>query len=179
MTTRLHNARTFPLVLGGAVAVAGYYALVTHLAFAGEARRLLAVHFAVIPDRPGEALAIWLHNSRLVAGVGVCAALALGAHAVAPLRGRIERAPLLVGDALLGLWAFGTVFTASVLLGAYGSRQAQAFWPYGPIEVTGWMLLLSTYIDVRLGRAGARHLLIGLTTVEALLALAAVLEVKG
>ena len=71
MSTLIRRTSTFAAVTASLVGLIGYYALVTHLAFAAEARRLLAVHFTTVPARPGEALAIWLHNSRLVLGVDV------------------------------------------------------------------------------------------------------------
>lgn len=180
MTATLRRIPTVALVLASMVALGFYYALVTHLAFAGQARRLLAVHFAVIPDRSSEALTIWLHNSRLVLGVAVWTAF-IGLLRALAADGRTRRSPipLWIGDGLLGLWAFATVLAAGVLLGAYGAAQAKAFWPYAPIEVAAWALLIALYIDTRRCLVSVRGVLAGFAGVELLLALAAVLEVGG
>jgi hypothetical protein len=180
MIARLRGTPTFVLVLTGMMVVGGYYALVTHFVFAEQARRLLSVHFAVIPDQPGEAVTIWLDNSRLVLGVAAWTILT-GLLRTVTSEDQTPRVlmPLWVGDALLGLWVLATILTAGVLLGAYGAVQARAFWPYAPVEVSAWALLIATYIDTRRSRAGARRVLACLVTVEGLLAIAAVLEVGG
>jgi hypothetical protein len=166
------------LVLGLLVGLAGYYALLTHLAFATQARRLLAVHFTAIPARPGEAVAIWTHNSRLVLGVAVCVALTVIVRALTEgLRKGSER--LWASDGLLALWALGTTVTAGVLLGAYGSAQAHAFWPYAPVETLAWAILLALYINARRGPIGWRQAIWSIVGVELLLALAATLETFG
>ncbi|HXA54913.1 MAG TPA: hypothetical protein VNV37_08575, partial [Solirubrobacteraceae bacterium] len=136
----LRRLPTVTLVLASVLMLGFYYTLLTHLAFAVQARRLLAVHFATIPDEPGQALAIWLHNSRLVLGIAVW-------MSTVAADGRLARTsiPLWVGDVLLGVWAWGTVLAAGVLLGAYGATQAKAFWPFAPVEITAWALLLALY----------------------------------
>jgi hypothetical protein len=180
MTAMLRRTPTIVLVLAGILALGAYYALLTRLAFAEQARRLLAVHFARIPDRASEALAIWLHNSRLVLGVTVWTAFTSMVRAVATdSRPSKTPIPVWVGDVLLGLWAFTIVLLTGVLLGAYGAAQAKAFWPYALVEIGAWALLIAVYVDARRRRAGAWRVLMGLATVELLLALAAVLEVGG
>jgi len=159
------------------VGLIGYYALVTHLAFAAEARRLLAVHFTTVPARPAEALAIWLHNSRLVLGVAICLFVSGLARAVTAPR-RIG-STFCIGDGLIAIWAVGVAFVAGVLMGAYGAAQARVFWPYAPVEVAGWAMLLAVYTNVRLGRHSWRQTVRGLVSVEALLAVAAILEASG
>jgi hypothetical protein len=170
----LRRLPTVTLVLASVLMLGFYYTLLTHLAFAVQARRLLAVHFATIPDEPGQALAIWLHNSRLVLGIAVW-------MSTVAADGRLARTsiPLWVGDVLLGVWAWGTVLAAGVLLGAYGATQAKAFWPFAPVEITAWALLLALYIDTRRRRVSIRRALAGIVAVELLLAVAAVLEVGG
>jgi len=176
----IRRAPTFPLVLACLTGLGVYYALLTDVLFAAGARRVLDVHFAAVPDRPGEALSIWLHNSRVVLGVGVCVALSVLIRAVmAGEKEGPERIPLWVSDAILTVWAVVVVFTAGVLLGAYGARQVRAFWPYAPVEITAWALLIASYIDARRGRGSHRRRLLSLAIVEGLLALAAVLEVGG
>lgn len=176
----IRRTPTFTLVLACLLGLAVYYALLTHFAFAADARRILAVRFVGIPNRPEEALSIWLHNSRVVLGVAVVALIAR----FVPKRRSVghrgaEHIPLLVSDVILGVWAVGTVALAGVLAGAYGSAQLRAFMPDGPVEVTAWALLITLYIDARRRRGSGRRLLLELATVEGLLAIAAVLEVGG
>jgi hypothetical protein len=152
----------------------GYYALITHLAFAQQARRLLAVRFTAIPSRPSAAAGIWLHNSHLVLGVAVC--LLVTGLARSTRGGRRE---FTIADVLLTLWAVGVALLAGVLLGAYGAEQARAFWPYAPVEICAWAMLLAVYASARLGRHGWRRTVRGLLTVELLLGLAAILEASG
>ncbi len=176
----IRRAPSVAIVFCCLTGLAAYYALLTHVAFAAEARRLLDVHFAAVPDQPNEALSVWLHNSRVVLGVGVCVALSglIRAITVGGPHGA-ERIPLWVGDAILTVWTVTVVLTAGILLGAYGERQVQAFWPYAPVELIAWALLIAFYIDARRGRGSARRQLLTLATVEGLLAVAAVLEVGG
>jgi hypothetical protein len=184
MIARLRAIPTFVVVLTGMIFVGGYYALVTRFAFAEQARRLLSVHFAVIADQPGEALTIWLDNSRLVLGVTIWMILTAGglpSRTVKPgdQTRTVPVVALWVGDVLLGLWILVTVLLAGVLLGAYGAVQARAFWPYAPVEVSAWALLIATYIDTRRRRGGMRRVAACLVMVEGLLVIAAVLEVGG
>jgi hypothetical protein len=170
------------VVLTGMVMVGGYYALVTRFVFAEQARRLLSVHFAVIADQPAEALTIWLDNSRLVLGVTAWMILTTGglpSRTVKPGDRTVPGVVLWVGDVLLGLWIVVTVLLAGVLLGAYGAVQARAFWPYAPVEICAWVLLIATYLDTRRRRGGMRRVAACLVIVEGLLAIAAVLEVGG
>jgi hypothetical protein len=153
----------------------GYYALVTHLAFAAQARRVLAVHFSTVPAKPGEAVAIWLHNSRLVVGVAICIVVS---GLVKATRGS-ARPSFVLSDALLTIWAVSVVVTTGVLLGAYGNAQAKVFWPYAPVELVGWALLLAVYTNARLRHYGWRQIAQGLVSVEAILAVAAILEASG
>lgn len=185
MIARLRAIPTFVMVLTGTIVVGGYYALVTRFVFAEQARRLLSVHFTVIADQPAEALTIWLDNSRLVLGVTAWTILTAGglpSRIVKPgdQTRTVPAVALWVGDVLLGLWIVATVLLAGVLLGAYGAAQARAFWPYAPIEISAWALLIATYIDTRRrGRGGMRRVAACLVIVEGLLAIAAVLEVGG
>jgi hypothetical protein len=174
------RAGTFAVVLACMLGLAAYYAIVTRLAFAGSARGLLSVHFASVPDRPSQAVAIWLHNSRVVLGVAAWVAGRWGVRALTSdgLRGA-ERIPLWIADGILFTWATGMSFAAGVLIGAYGTRQLRVFWPYAPVEVAAWALMLAVYIGVRCGSGAWRQTVGGLVMVELLLALAAVLEVLG
>jgi hypothetical protein len=174
MRTLIRRTALFTTAATGMAGLISYYALLTHLAFAAQARRLLAVHFTTIPARPSVVAGIWLHNSHLVIGVAVC--LLVTGLAGGAKRGRRG---FRFADLLLTVWAVGVALTAGVLLGAYGSEQARAFWPYAPVEVAAWAMLLAVYASARLGRHGWRRTVRGLLTVEVLLAVAAFLEVSG
>jgi hypothetical protein len=174
MTAWLRRTALFIAASAGMVGLIGYYALLTHLAFAEQARRLLAVHFTTIPARPSATAGIWLHNSHLVLGVAIW--LLVTGLAGSTKRGRRG---LRFADVLLTVWAIGVALTAGVLLGAYGSVQARRFWPYAPVEIAGWAMLLAVYASARLGRHGWRRTVRGLLTVELLLAVAAFLEASG
>jgi len=179
MSARWHICprREFLVLGGGLLAVTAAAALLTGLGFAGQARAVLAVHFARIPASGGQALTIWLHNARVVIGVGVFAAARPVSRALVDYAPAVwDRAIVAVCDGLLGLWAVGSAVTAGVLLGAYGIRQLEAFLPDGPVEVTGWLLLLVLYLDVRHGRATARQTASRLGVVLAVLGVAALLE---
>jgi hypothetical protein len=171
MRALLRRTAVFAVAAGCMVGLIGYYALLTHLAFAAQARRLLAVHFATIPARPSIAAGIWLHNSHLVIGVAVCLF-------VTGLAGS-RKGGFRVADLLLTVWALSVALIVGVLLGAYGSVQARAFWPYAPVEIAAWAMLLAVYASARLGRPGWRRTVRGLLTVELLLAVAAFLEASG
>jgi hypothetical protein len=174
MSALIRRTACFTAAASGIACLIGYYALLTYLAFAAQARRLLAVHFTTIPARPSAAVGIWLHNSHLVLGVAVCL-LVTGLAGSAKGGRRAFR----FADVLLTVWAVGVALTAGVLLGAYGSAQARAFWPYAPVEIAAWAMLLAVYASARLGRHGWRRTVRGLLTVELLLAVAAFLEASG
>jgi hypothetical protein len=173
MSALICRAAVLICSVAGMTGLVGYYALLTHVAFAAQARRLLAVHFATVAARPSVALEIWLHNSHLVLGVAVCLLVAGVAGGV-----KADRA-FSLADVLLTVWAIGVALTAGVLLGAYGGAQARAFWPYAPVEIAAWAMLVAVYASARLGRHGWRRTVRGLLTVELLLAVAAFLEASG
>jgi hypothetical protein len=179
MSTRWHICprREFLMLAGGLLAVTTAAALLTGLLFPGQARAVLAVHFVRIPATSGQALAIWLHNARVVIGVGVFAAARHVSRAFVDDAFAVwDRAIVALCDGMLGLWAVGSSLTAGVLLGAYGTRQLEAFLPDGPVEVAAWLLLLVLYLDVRQGRATASQTTSQLGVVLTVLGVAALLE---
>jgi hypothetical protein len=162
----------------GLLAITGLAAAATALLFAGEARSVLAVHFAPPPATAGDAAGIWLHNLRCELGVAVFAFLDPACRRLIDGAKPLWRRLLVgVGDVCVAGWATGSSIVAGVLLGAYGMRQLEAFLPDGPVEVTAWLLLLVLYLDVRRGRASARTAEVSLFVIAALLAVAAVFEV--
>lgn len=175
MSALVRRTAVFLAVAAAMAGMVGYYALLTHLAFAVQARRVLAVHFSTVPAKPGEAVAIWLHNSRFVVGVAICIVVSGLARAA---RG-IARPSFVLSDALLAIWTVGVAVSTGVLLGAYGNAQAKVFWPYAPVELAGWTLLLAVYTNARLRRYRWRQIVRGLVSVEAILAVAAILEASG
>ncbi len=181
MTLARRNAPVLAAVLGGWLVVALACWVVTQAGFAPGARRLLAVHLVErFADPPGEALGIWLNNSKITAGVAVCIAFVALARWILPAgRAGAERIPMWFADAILAVWAVAQAALAGVLIGAYGSAQLRAFLPDGPVEVTAWALLGALYVNARRGRNGWRGTVWGLVAVEVLLALAAILEAFG
>jgi hypothetical protein len=166
------------VVFAGWVAAIGLSAGVTSLWLRRWARAALKVHFLSHLRRPAsEAAHIWLTNSRLTCGAAICIFLVLLARSLAPagLRG-LQRLPFLAADVVLAVTLLRTALLAGVLLGAYGSSQARAFMPYGPVELSAWAVLAVIYINARLGRGGPARSARGLLGVELLLAVAAVME---
>jgi hypothetical protein len=172
------QAPILAIVLGGCLTVTLVCDLVTQAMFVASARRLLPVHFAgTLSDPAEQAFSIWLDNSQKTAGVAACIAMILLIRRITPA-GKAGRAlvGVWIADTILVVVTFGSAALAGVLLGAYGSRQLQVFLPYAPIEVAAWGLLLALYINTRRGREAWPEYALGLLTVEALLALAAILE---
>lgn len=171
------SRRLLGWVLLGWLTLAGVCAAATGQWFASGARRLLKVHFVFAFAHPfGEAVAIWLTNSRATLGTAGCIALILLAQRLAPAARGVERIPLWVCDLLLAATAARTAVLAGVLLGAYGGAQLRALWPDGPVEVLAWAVLCCVYIQARRRRFGWRDCARGLLVVELLLAGAALLE---
>lgn len=174
--------RTRPPLLAGVfaalLAAIGLSASVSLLWLGHATRSTLKVHFLSGFRQPaGEAAHIWLANSRLTLGVGVCILVVLFARRLAPggLHG-VERLPFLIADALLALTLLRTSVLAGLLLGAYGAAQARVFLPYAPVELFAWSVLTVLYIHARRGRHGLWRVARGVLAVEALLAAAAVME---
>jgi hypothetical protein len=174
--TGLIGRREVAWLAGGLLAITGL-AAATAVLFSGEARALLAVHFERLPATAGDAAGIWLHNLRSEFGVAVFAFLDPACGRLLDGAKPIWRRLLVgVGDLCVAGWAVGSSILAGVLLGAYGTRQLEAFIPDGPVEVTAWLLLLVLYLDVRRGRSSGKAAVVCLAVVAALLAVAAVLE---
>ncbi len=183
MTGRLLGVvarRDVAVLAGGLAGITVSAAAITALMFAGDARALLAVHFAAVPATAGDAVGIWLHNLRSELGVAVfafidpaCRYLLDGAR---PLWRRLL---VTAGDLCVAGWAIGSSLIAGVLLGAYGIRQLTVFLPDGPVEVAGWLLLIVLYRDVRRGRTTGKAAAAWLVAIGGVLAVAAVLEAAG
>jgi hypothetical protein len=180
MTGRMFGVlarRELAVLAGGLLGITVLAATIAGVLFAGEARSLLAVHFAVLPATATEAAGIWLHNLRSELGVAVFAFIDPACRHLLDGADPVWRRLLVgVGDVFVAGWAVGSSVVAGVLLGAYGMRQLEAFVPDGPVEVTAWLLLIVLYVDVRRGRSTRRAAAVWLTVIAALLAVAAVLE---
>jgi hypothetical protein len=183
MTGRLFRVlarRDVAALAGGLLGITGLATALTGLLVAGEARVLLAVHFATLPGTASEAAGIWLHNLRSELGVAVFAFIDPACRHLLDDGEPVWRRLLVgVGDLCVAGWAVGSSIVAGVLLGAYGMRQVAAFVPDGPVEVTAWLLLIVLYMDVRRGRITGRASAVWLVAVAALLAIAAVLELEA
>jgi hypothetical protein len=172
--------RDLAVLAGGLATITVLAAALTGVLFAGQARALLAVHFAVLPATASEAAGIWLHNLRSELGVAVFAFVDPACRHLLDGADPVWRRLLVgVGDVFVAGWAMGSSVVAGVLLGAYGMRQLEAFVPDGPVEVTAWLLLIVLYVDVRRGRTSGRTAAVWLLAIAALLAVAAVLELEA
>lgn len=180
MTSRLLSVvrcRDFVVIASGLLTATALAAAATAVLFAGEARALLAVHFARLPVTFGDAAGIWLHNLRSEFGVAVFAFLDPASRWLLDGTNPVWRRLLAsFGDVLVAGGVIGSSLAAGVLLGAYGMRQLLAFLPDGPVEVTAWVLLIVLYLDVRRGRTTAKATAARLAMVAVLLGVAAVLE---
>jgi hypothetical protein len=169
--------REMAVLASGLATITVLAATITGVLFAGQARALLAVHFAVLPPTASEAAGIWFHNLRSELGVAVFAFVDPVCRHLLDGSDPVWRRLLVgAGDVFVAGWAVGSSIVAGVLLGAYGMRQLEAFVPDGPVEVTAWLLLIVLYVDVRRGRTSGRTAAVWLLLVAALLAVAAVLE---
>ena len=165
------------IVFGVLLAVAAAAWLLTRVLFAAQARSVLAVHFTSIPASPGQAVAIWIHNSRSTLGIAVFAVSRPVSRALlGDQTQRLERAIVRVCDSIIGLWAIGYATAGGVLLGAYGTRQLRILLPEGPVEIAAWVLLVVLYLDLRRGRVTFGQAAVRLAGVVAILGVAAVLE---
>jgi hypothetical protein len=178
MTTHNHSLcwRDFTVAYGALLAVATATTLLTGLMFSAQARSLLAVHFASIPDTPSQALTIWLHNCRSALGVAVFALARFVGRRLSDDTLVFERVIVGVCDAIIGVLAIGYAVGAGMLIGAYGERQLRVFLPEGPIEVTAWVLLVVLYLDLRRDRVTPKQTALRIVAIVATLGVAAVLE---
>lgn len=169
--------RLLPRMYGGLLFVVAATAAGTAGLFAAAARRTLKVHFVAALHHPlSEAASIWLTNSRASLGVAICVFCIPFLERVAPAARPSERLPFWLCDAILVFITARTAVLAGVLIGAYGAVQLRVFMPDGPIELLAWALLACIYVQMRRRASTARDSATGLLVVEALLALAAVLE---
>src|SRR5947209_7232998 len=137
-------------VAGALIIAAGAIAAVTHLTVASAARRWLAYPFTGIPARPGEAVAIFLHNVRALAAVGGLLLIAQSPHwAENADAGPLHRATRRGGEALLAAGVSANILVVGASLGAYGSRMIRAVLPHGPVELGAYALALALYIQGR------------------------------
>jgi hypothetical protein len=164
-------------VAGALTIAAGAIAAVTHLTAASVARRWLAYPFAGIPARPGEAVAIFLHNVRALAAVGGLLLIAQSPHWAENVdAGPLHRAIRRGGEALLAAGVSSNVIVVGASLGAYGAGMVRAILPHGPVELAAYALALALYLQGRDKPLPMNHLLTIAVTSIFLLALAALLE---
>jgi hypothetical protein len=83
---------------------------------------------------------------------------------------------IVAGDAVIGLLVCINVLVVGASLGAYGARMVRYTLPNGPVELAGFAVAISAYLDAR-GAALGWNRLIRLAAASAcLLAVAALLE---
>jgi hypothetical protein len=142
----------------------------------GAARRSLRFPFTGVPATAGEALAIFGHNLRTLAGV-----LGLLLIAQAPLQaglrpGTATRIAQVAGEFLISAVIAVNVFVIGMALAGYGPRMVRALLPHGPVELAAYALILALYQQGSHARLDRRHAVGVIAASIALLALAAGLE---
>jgi hypothetical protein len=169
--------------LAGAIAAmltlaCGGIALLVQASFATPARRWLAFPFTGIPERPGVAAEIFLHNLRALAAVGGLLLVAQSAQWTG--RGdeptRASATARVLCEGLLGAVVAANLIIVGASFGAYGARMLRAALPHGPVELAAYSLALALYVKGRTQALPTRHVLAVMTLSVATLAVAAVLE---
>ncbi len=160
------------LLLSVTIVIAG----ATWLLAAAPTRRWLQFPFRGVPARAGEAVAIFTHNGRVLAGV-------LGLLLIAQLALRnpeahcwLQRTLRKLGEALLAGLVAVNVLWVGASVGAYGIRMVRAMLPHGPVELAAYALPLALYLRGRQRILPTRELVTVGATCVLLLAAAAVLE---
>jgi hypothetical protein len=152
------------------------------LGFGSEARHTLHFGFAGVPPRFGEALSIFLSNSKLAA---TCWSAALVAQLrwLATSEDRAEvlalavRGLSFVCDGVLCAAAFLNLLMVGGGLAVYRFRLLPAILPHGPFELAGFCVAVSFYLHARRNRvADLRTWVVPAMWTLALLGIAAGLE---
>ena len=170
--TVLLTVRVAGLLLAATIVIAS----ATWLLAAVPIRRWLQFAFPGVPARAGEAVAIFIHNGRVLAGVFGLLLIAQLALRNPDARWRVQRSLRSVGEALLAGLVAVNVLLVGASVGAYGIRMVRAMLPHGPIELAAYALALALYLRGRHRVLPTRELVTIAVTSVLLLAAAAVLE---
>jgi hypothetical protein len=164
-------------VAGALTVAAGAIAAIASVTVASGARHWFAYPFAGIPARPGEAVAIFLHNLRALSAVGGLLLVSQSPRWGGKMTGgSVPAAIRRGGEALIAAVVSANVIVVGTSLGAYGLRMACALLPHGPIELAAYALALALYLQGRDKSLSLQHVLAVFALSISLLALAAVLE---
>jgi hypothetical protein len=170
--TALLTVRVAGLLLSATIVIAG----ATWLLAAAPTRRWLRFPFRGVPARAGEAVAIFTHNGRVLAGVFGLLLIAQLALRNPDAKWTVQRMLGKLGEALLAGLVAVNVLWVGASVGAYGLRMVRAMLPHGPVELAAYALTLALYLRGRHRILPTRELVtIGVTSVL-LVAAAAVLE---
>ena len=170
--TALLTVRVAGLLLSATIVIAG----ATWLLAAAPTRRWLQFPFRGVPGRAGEAVAIFTHNGRVVAGVFGLLLIAQLALRNPDAKWTVQRSLRKLGEALLAGLVAVNVLWVGASVGAYGIRMVRAMLPHGPVELAAYALTLALYLRGRHRIVPTRELVtVGAASVL-LLAAAAVLE---
>ena len=158
------------------IAAVALIAVVTHVAFPGEARGWLGYRFPGVRARIGDAVLIFEHN--LVALLGVLGVLLIAQIAARAFDGPgpILRAVHVCAELSLAAGIAANTLIVGVAIGAYGLRMVSATLPHGPIELAAYTLAIALYLHGRSRALPSGHLATVAGASVALLALAAALE---
>jgi hypothetical protein len=136
----------------------------------------LNYRFSGVPARPHEAVAIFVHNGRALAGVFGLLLIAQTALRGGAQPGLVQHAVRNAAEAVIAGLIAANVLLVGAGLGAYGGRMARAMLPHGPVELAAFALALAVYLQGRCRALLAWYVVTAGATSVLLLAGAAVLE---
>lgn len=163
------------IIVGATALVASVVAV----GLASEARGWLGFGFEGVPHTAGEALSIFAGNAKLAAAAGAAALISqlrwLPGVAGAAARHVLDGLHYVCAVAL-ALAVLANVLVVGASFGAYGDRMIEAALPHGPIELAGFSVALSFYVQARRGPVTIRMWAWSGGATIALLTIAALLE---
>jgi|tagenome__1003787_1003787.scaffolds.fasta_scaffold20465747_2 hypothetical protein len=140
------------------------------------ARHLLAFPFTGVPATPGQALAIFAHNARMLAAIGGLLLIAQSPLRTVGTPGRASRALRQLGELWLGGIGAANILVVGAAVGAYGDRMIRTLLPHGPVELAAYAFMVALYRHGRHAALAPRDIATVAAASAGLLALAAALE---
>lgn len=160
-------------------ALAVVVSVVVHLAAAEDVRGFLGFTFPGVPERLGEARAIFVNNARIMLAVVVAGGVvqaAVRANAEGLSRGAMT-AMVRFCDVALVLFSLIQIVIVGAAIGAYGGETLGTILPHLPFELAAFSLVLAVYLRARREPLRARHLIVAASVAAVLLCVGAFVEV--